>query len=972
MTPPVLPNGVLQISYNYSVNASASGGNPPYQWSVKNGSLPPGISLSPTGILSGKPTAAGAFTFALQATDGSGASGSFEATLRISATPLSITTPSPLTSGVVNSDYPDQVLTASGGFPPYTFSLTGGSFPAGITLNMGLIGGKPTESGDFSPIITVQDSAGTQASSTLALHVRAAGTDLELSAGALSFTLARGASSLPPSQNVTIVSSDVSDALSFSVQVTPQSDWLTVSSGTTTPGALVVGLTSQALTLAATPGSYTASITLKCMSSTCPGATAQSVIVTLVVNDVAPILSAVTDLLSFSATSLVSGPSTQPITLQNTGGSVLTFTSIVCGAPWCSVGNPPAPLTGGASASVAVTADPTGLPAGFYRTTVDIASSGGQASIPVTLLIAQAGQIFLSPSGAQLKMHVGGTPGNGNGSFLVSVSGDATLNWTASVTSGNNWLILNTPSGSASSSAPGMVSYSIDPTAVAALPAQPQYGLIQVIAPGATDPTQYFELVLNISQNSVPLTPDPSPAGLVFLTEPGAAPPPQTVRVRVAGSAQAPDFQTGFQAAAATSDGAHWLSASPSTGSTSSSQPAQVEVTVDPSNLAPGIYHGGVSFSFTSAAAPTVNVTLIVENPLSGPTPQSRPRTTNPASRCTPKALAPTQTGLVDNFSTPAAWPTPLQILLLDDCGNTITGGQVITTFSNGDPPLALSPVNSSTGLYSGTWTPRSTGPQVSINALASASGFSAAHLQITGQVIPNSAPILTPHATLHVFNPQVGAPLAPGTIVQIYGSGLAPTSTIASTIPLPKSMSGTSLIIGGIAAPLYYVGPGQINAQIPFELAPGGQYQVIANANGSFTPPVTIQLAPVTPGLAAYADGGLIAQHWADGSLITEASPAQPGENVITYLAGLGDTTVPVTTGGASPQSPLAWAGVPPSLTLNGVPVQVQFAGMTPGLVGLYQLNFQMPADQPDGPATLVVTQSGFASNSTTLPVHH
>ncbi len=107
-------------------------------------------------------------------------------------------------------------------------------------------------------------------------------------------------------------------------------------------------------------------------------------------------------------------------------------------------------------------------------------------------------------------------------------------------------------------------------------------------------------------------------------------------------------------------------------------------------------------------------------------------------------------------------------------------------------------------------------------------------------------------------------------------------------------------------------------------------------------------------------------------GLSITDASPAQPGENVITYLAGLGDTTVPVTTGAASPQTPLAWAGVPPSLTLNGVPVQVQFAGMTPGLVGLYQLNFQMPADQPDGPVTLVVTQSGFASNSTTLPVHH
>ncbi len=986
MTAPSLPNGTVQVPYSGTVSGSASGGNPPYQWSIRNGSLPPGIALSPTGILSGKPTLPGTFTFALQATDGSGATGAVGATIQVSAAPLSITTQSPLTSGIMNDDYPSQVLTAAGGFPPYTFSLTGGAFPTGITLNTGLIGGKPTQSGDFSVTIMVQDSAGTQASNTLAIHIRPPSTDIVLATQTLSFSLARGASSLPASQNVTIASSDVSQVLSYSVQVTPQSDWLTVSSGTTTPDALVVNLTRQALALAGTPGSYTASITLTCTSNSCPGATGQSVAVTLVVNDSPPILNAVTDLLSFSATSLSSGPSTQPVTLQNAGGGVLAFTSIACGAPWCSVGNAPAGLAGGSSASVAVTADPTGLPAGYYRTTVDVVSSGGPASIPVTLLVAQASQILLAPSGAQLRMRVGGTPGNPNGSFLVNLSGSATLNWTASVVSGNSWLILNTPSGMASSSAPGMVSYSIDPSAVAVLPAQPQYAIIQVNAPGATDSTQYFELILNISQDSVPLTPDPSPAGLVFLTEPGAPPPPQTVLVRVAGAAQDPGFQTSFQTAAATSDGAQWLSVSSATGSTSSSQPAKVEVTVDPSNLAPGIYHGGVSFSFTSAAAPTVNVTLIVENPLPAPDSQllsrstlpqtalpqtALPKTTGP--RCTPKNLAPTQTGLVNNFSTPASWPTPLAVLLLDDCGNTISGGQIVATFSNGDPPLALSPVNNTAGMYSGTWTPRSTGPQVSINALANANGFSAAHLQITGQVVPNSAPVLTPHGTLHVFNPQVGAPLAPGTMVQIYGSGLAPTGTVASTIPLPKALTGTSLIIGGITAPLYYAGPGQINAQIPFELDPNGQYQVIVNANGSFTAPITIQLAPVTPGFAAYTDGGLIAQHAADGTLINDASPAQPGEYVVAYLAGLGDTTVPVATGAQSPPYPmLAWAGVPATLTLNGASVPVLFDGMTPGLVGLYQLNFQIPADQPDGPVTLVLTQNGFASNSTTLPVHH
>ncbi len=83
-----------------------------------------------------------------------------------------------------------------------------------------------------------------------------------------------------------------------------------------------------------------------------------------------------------------------------------------------------------------------------------------------------------------------------------------------------------------------------------------------------------------------------------------------------------------------------------------------------------------------------------------------------------------------------------------------------------------------------------------------------------------------------------------------------------------------------------------------------------------------------------------------------------------------MGQTTVPVETGAGAPESPLAWAAMSPTLTLNGNATPVSFAGMTPGLVGLYQLNFQIPADQANGPVTLVVTQAGFASNSTTLPV--
>jgi len=322
----------------------------------------------------------------------------------------------------------------------------------------------------------------------------------------------------------------------------------------------------------------------------------------------------------------------------------------------------------------------------------------------------------------------------------------------------------------------------------------------------------------------------------------------------------------------------------------------------------------------------------------------------------------------VNNFSAAVAWPTPLSIVLADNCGNLVTNGQVVATFSNGDPPLPLNLADPTRGLYSGTWTPRSTSAQMTIVARASAPGYPAATAQIVGATLPNSAPVLTPHGTLHSFAPVVGAALAPGTIVQIYGQNLASQTTQPTTIPLPTTANGTTVLIGGIAAPLYFVSPGQINAQLPFELAPGQPYQVVISANGAITTPDTVQLTAAVPGFAAFGDGTLIAQH-SDGSLVSASSPAHSGEYLVSYLAGMGATNATPASGAASPSSPLAMPTATPTLTINGTASPIAFAGLTPGLVGLYQMNFQLPSGLPAGDITLVVSQSGVASNETVLP---
>jgi uncharacterized protein (TIGR03437 family) len=285
-----------------------------------------------------------------------------------------------------------------------------------------------------------------------------------------------------------------------------------------------------------------------------------------------------------------------------------------------------------------------------------------------------------------------------------------------------------------------------------------------------------------------------------------------------------------------------------------------------------------------------------------------------------------------------------------------------------------LSPSSSTSGTYVGTWTPRNTSAQVTITAQTTAAGFASPALAlILGQVTPNAAPVLNKNGTLNVFAPVLGGAVAPGTIVQIYGSNFAPQPTQNSIVPLPNNINQTSVLIGGLFAPLYYVIPGQINAQVPFELPAGQAVQVLVNANGAVSTPDPLQLTTDAPGIAQFPAGEITAQHAADNSLVLETSPAVPGEYVVMYVAEMGLTNQNVLSGTASPSATLTTVLDTATLTLNGAPVaNIPFAGLTPTQVGLYQIDFQVPANAPNGDLVLVLTQSSGLTNSVILPVHN
>jgi large repetitive protein len=174
ITAPTLPNGVLGVSL--STNLAATGGVGPYTWSVTGGALPLGLSLASNGTISGIPTVAGNANFTVQVTDHS--SPAQKATLALSLTvntALSIT-PITLPNGVLGVSL-NASLSATGGVGPYSWSVSGGALPLGLSLAAnGTISGIPTVlgTGNFTVQVTDQSSPAQKATLALSLTVNAA------------------------------------------------------------------------------------------------------------------------------------------------------------------------------------------------------------------------------------------------------------------------------------------------------------------------------------------------------------------------------------------------------------------------------------------------------------------------------------------------------------------------------------------------------------------------------------------------------------------------------------------------------------------------------------------------------------------------------------------------------------------------------------------------------------------------------
>jgi uncharacterized protein (TIGR03437 family) len=213
---------------------------------------------------------------------------------------------------------------------------------------------------------------------------------------------------------------------------------------------------------------------------------------------------------------------------------------------------------------------------------------------------------------------------------------------------------------------------------------------------------------------------------------------------------------------------------------------------------------------------------------------------------------------------------------------------------------------------------------------------------------------------------------LAPGTAVAMFGQNLASAAT-AQSIPLPTVLGGTCVTLDDRAVPLYMTSGGQVNLQIPFDTKTGTHTLVVRSVDRRIASArVSVNVQKYAPAVFVNAQTGQAAVYRADGAAISKSAKAKRDEPLVMYALGLGATHGgAVTAGSASPSSPLAetdkvqvFFGDP---QMKQSEVIVDWSGLAPGMVGVYQLNLRIPGFHEKGDALPVTVRIGGVDSPTT-----
>jgi uncharacterized protein (TIGR03437 family) len=316
------------------------------------------------------------------------------------------------------------------------------------------------------------------------------------------------------------------------------------------------------------------------------------------------------------------------------------------------------------------------------------------------------------------------------------------------------------------------------------------------------------------------------------------------------------------------------------------------------------------------------------------------------AGACLPTQLLP----IVNQVDSVARSGYPLNVTLqaYDDCGNAYSDFTASVSIGNGTTTSLLADVAGNFRKFYDKSTPKlfttpfpvpccSYIPAVpgnmsltiglqAVNPLGGNPLSGSVTLPVAYEIDP-AAPVISEGGIVSAasFEPVATAPLE---IFSLFGvfPGLTPVS--ATTLPFATSLGNVQVLIDGEAAPLYYVSANQVNAIFPADLQPG-PHHVAALYNGVLSGSATIMMGLANP--APFTANGAPIMTYPNGSLVTPSNPAQVGDTLVMWVDGLGLSGVPVQAGAAAPPG-LSPAAEAMSVTINGVPQNVLYAGFSPG----------------------------------------
>jgi uncharacterized protein (TIGR03437 family) len=211
---------------------------------------------------------------------------------------------------------------------------------------------------------------------------------------------------------------------------------------------------------------------------------------------------------------------------------------------------------------------------------------------------------------------------------------------------------------------------------------------------------------------------------------------------------------------------------------------------------------------------------------------------------------------------------------------------------------------------------------------------------------------------------------IAPGSLVRIEGNDLSPVNLASRERPLPTALGESCITVNGLPIPLIFVSNREINAQMPFEVL--GTTTLILRTPGGVSDNFNLNVAPTAPSVFRTSLQGLDGQvpiivNNRNGLIVTGSNPIKQRDSIVIYLTGLGKTNPSVDAGLSSPADPLARPLVTPVVLLGNTELPIVFSGLTPGEVGVYQINALIPGYvQPGFAVPLQISQGGATTTLT------